>query len=50
MPSASSAWALGWVNTIAILMTGLALLAFAAGLRRALPTGTGSTWGHACSG
>jgi hypothetical membrane protein len=36
---------LGWVNTIAILMTGLALLAFAVGLRRALPTGTGSTWG-----
>jgi len=36
---------LGWVNTIAILLTGLALLAFAVGLRRALPTGTGSTWG-----
>jgi hypothetical protein len=26
-------------------VTGLALLAFAAGLRSALPTGTGSTWG-----
>jgi hypothetical membrane protein len=34
----------GWVNTIAILLTGLALLAVAAGLRRALVTGTGSTW------
>jgi hypothetical protein len=36
---------LGWVNTIGILLTALALLAFAAGLRSALPTGTGSTWG-----
>ena len=35
----------GWVNTIAILLTAMALLAFAAGLRRALPTGSGSTWG-----
>jgi Protein of unknown function (DUF998) len=35
----------GWVNTIAILLTALALLAFAAGLRSALPTGVGSTWG-----
>jgi Protein of unknown function (DUF998) len=35
----------GWVNTIAILLTAMALLAFAVGLRRALPTGTGSTWG-----
>jgi hypothetical protein len=35
----------GWVNTIAILVTALALLAFAAGLRSALPTGVGSTWG-----
>jgi hypothetical membrane protein len=34
----------GWVNTIAILLTGLALLAVAAGLRSALMTGTGSTW------
>jgi hypothetical membrane protein len=34
----------GWVNTIAILLTGLALLAVAAGLRDALVTGTGSTW------
>jgi Protein of unknown function (DUF998) len=34
----------GWVNTIAILLTGLALLAVAAGLRGALVTGTGSTW------
>jgi hypothetical membrane protein len=32
----------GWVNTIVILLTALALLAFAAGLRSALPTGTGS--------
>ena len=35
----------GWVNTIAILVAATALGAFAAGLRRALPTGTGSTWG-----
>ncbi|HEX5905580.1 MAG TPA: DUF998 domain-containing protein [Propionibacteriaceae bacterium] len=35
---------LGWVNTVAILPTGLALLAVAAGLRGALVTGTGSTW------
>jgi Protein of unknown function (DUF998) len=35
----------GWVNTIAILVTAGALLAFAAGLRAALPTGVGSTWG-----
>jgi hypothetical protein len=35
----------GWVNTIALLLAAAALLAFAAGLRRALPTGTGSTWG-----
>jgi hypothetical protein len=35
----------GWVNTIAILVAGLALLAFAAGLRSALPTGIGATWG-----
>ena len=35
----------GWVNTVGILLAGLALLAFAAGLRFALPTGTGSTWG-----
>ena len=35
----------GWVNTIAILLTAMALLAFAAGLRSAMPTGTGSTWG-----
>ena len=28
----------GWVNTIGILLTGLALLAFAVGLRSALPT------------
>jgi hypothetical membrane protein len=34
----------GWINTIAILLTGLALLALAAGLRGALVTGTGSTW------
>ena len=35
----------GWVNTIAILVAATALGAFAAGLRRALPTGTGSKWG-----
>jgi Protein of unknown function (DUF998) len=35
----------GWVNTIGILLTAAALLAFAAGLRSALPTGVGSTWG-----
>lgn len=35
----------GWVNTLAILLTALSLLAFAAGLRSALPTGVGSTWG-----
>jgi hypothetical protein len=35
----------GWVNTIAILLAALSLLAFAAGLRSALVTGTGSTWG-----
>jgi hypothetical protein len=35
----------GWVNTIAILVAATALAAFAAGLRRALPTGTGSKWG-----
>jgi hypothetical membrane protein len=34
----------GWVNTIAILLTGLALLAVAAGLRVALVTDTSSTW------
>jgi hypothetical protein len=33
------------VNTGAILLTAVALLVFAAGLRRALPTGTGSTCG-----
>jgi hypothetical protein len=35
----------GWVNTIAILVAATALGAFAAGLGRALPTGTGSKWG-----
>ena len=35
----------GWVNTTAILAAVAALLVFAAGLGRALPTGTGSTWG-----
>jgi Protein of unknown function (DUF998) len=35
----------GWVNTIAILVAGASLLALAAGLRRALPTGVGSRWG-----
>jgi Protein of unknown function (DUF998) len=35
----------GWVNTIAILLTAAALLAFAAGLRSALPIGIGSIWG-----
>jgi Protein of unknown function (DUF998) len=35
----------GWVNTIAILLAAGGLLAFAAGLGRALPTGTGPTWG-----
>lgn len=35
----------GWVNTIAILLAAGGLLAFGAGLGRALPTGTGSTWG-----
>jgi hypothetical protein len=35
----------GWVNTIAILVAAAALGAFAAGLQRALPTGTGSKWG-----
>jgi hypothetical membrane protein len=34
----------GWINTIGILLTGLALLAVAVGLRGALATGTGSTW------
>jgi hypothetical membrane protein len=34
----------GWVNTIAILLTGLALLVVAAGLRGALVIGTGSVW------
>jgi hypothetical protein len=34
----------GWVNVAGLLLVGGALLAFAAGLRRALPTGTGSTW------
>jgi hypothetical membrane protein len=34
----------GWVNTVAILLTGLALLAVAAGLRSAPVTDTGSTW------
>jgi hypothetical protein len=35
----------GWVNAIAILVAAAALGAFAVGLGRALPTGTGSTWG-----
>jgi hypothetical protein len=35
----------GWVNTIAILVAAVALVAFAAGLHDALPTGVGSTWG-----
>jgi hypothetical protein len=35
----------GWVKTIAILLASGGLLAFAAGLGRALPTGTGSNWG-----
>jgi Protein of unknown function (DUF998) len=35
----------GRVNTIAILVTAASLLVFAAGLRDALPTGVGSTWG-----
>jgi hypothetical protein len=34
----------GWVNTIAILVAATALGTFAAGLRRAIPTGTGSKW------
>ena len=35
----------GWVNTIAVLVAAASLLVFAAGLRDALPTGVGSTWG-----
>jgi Protein of unknown function (DUF998) len=35
----------GWVNVTAILVAGASLLAFAAGLRAALPVGAGSTWG-----
>jgi hypothetical membrane protein len=35
----------GWVNTIGILLTASALLAFAAGLGSAQPTGIGATWG-----
>jgi Protein of unknown function (DUF998) len=34
----------GWVNIIGVLVAGASLLAFAAGLRVALPTGVGSTW------
>jgi Protein of unknown function (DUF998) len=34
----------GWVNIIAVLVAAASLLAFAAGLRAALPTGVGSTW------
>jgi hypothetical protein len=34
----------GWLNTITILLTGLALLAVAVGLRGALLTGTGAPW------
>ncbi len=35
----------GWVNIIGVLVAGASLLAFAAGLRAALPTGVGSRWG-----
>jgi hypothetical protein len=35
----------GWVNTIAVLVAAASLLVFAAGLRDALATGVGSTWG-----
>jgi hypothetical protein len=35
----------GWVNSIAVLVAGASLLAFAAGLRMAMPTGVGSRWG-----
>jgi hypothetical protein len=35
----------GWVNIIGVLVAGASLLAFAAGLHAALPTGVGSRWG-----
>jgi Protein of unknown function (DUF998) len=35
----------GWVNAVAIGVAAASLGAFAAGLRRALPAGTGSRWG-----
>jgi Protein of unknown function (DUF998) len=35
----------GWVNIIGVLVAAASLLAFAAGLRAALPTGVGSRWG-----
>jgi hypothetical protein len=35
----------GWVNSIAVLVAAASLLALAAGLRTALPTGIGSRWG-----
>lgn len=35
----------GWVNSIAVLVAAASLLAFAAGLRAALPGGAGSRWG-----
>jgi hypothetical membrane protein len=35
----------GWMQTANFVVTGLLMLAFAAGLRRALRSGKGSTWG-----
>jgi Protein of unknown function (DUF998) len=35
----------GWVNIIGVLVAGASLIAFAAGLRSALPSGVGSIWG-----
>jgi Protein of unknown function (DUF998) len=34
----------GWVNILAVLVAAASLLAFAAGLRTAMPTGVGSRW------
>jgi hypothetical protein len=35
----------GWVNSLAVLVAAASLLAFAAGLCTAMPTGVGSRWG-----
>ena len=40
----------GWMQVVNFIVTGLLMLAYAVGLRRALRPGPGSTWGPCWSG